>query len=39
MYTTESIQELQQAEEREYGPEVPLGVRLAHEQQLLLAAS
>jgi hypothetical protein len=31
--------EFQQAEEHEYGPEVPLAVRLEHEQQLLLAAS
>ncbi|MGN6574698.1 MAG: hypothetical protein ACTHKG_03335 [Nocardioides sp.] len=39
MHTTESVQEFQQAEEHEYGPEVPLGVRLAHEQQLLLLAA
>ena len=37
MHNTDTV-EFQQAEEHEYGPEVPLAVRLEHEQ-LLLAAS
>ena len=38
MHRIDTSHEFQQADEREYGPEVPLAERLEHEQ-LLLAAS